>query len=118
MELIRKVSKKRNGCIEIEFSNIETFRILREELNFKHSIIGNKRNFIRMEKAGPRIVQFEELKIAFREYLRSNYDSLDIPESITLEKLIDATYVKTPIFLSNNNLRRELEERFPISADL
>jgi len=112
MELITKVSQKRNGGIDIEFNYTETFRILREELNFRHTTIESKRNFILKDNGVFQIVPFKDLEIAFREYLRSNYDSLDIPKSISLEKLINATFIKTPIYFSSNTLRRELEDDF------
>src|ERR1035437_2864534 len=98
MEIVTRVSKNRNGGIEIEFNCTETFRILRDELNFRHSIVENKKEFIREANGVNRIVQFNELKTAFRNYLRTNYLLLDIPESITLDILINATYKKTPIY--------------------
>lgn len=109
MKIISKVSKKRNGGIGIEFSYTETYRILREELNFRYTTVESKKEFIRKENGVNRVVQFNELKKAFRDYLEANFHSLDIPDSITLDILINATYIKTPINITNNTLRRELE---------
>jgi len=109
MELITKVIKKRNGCIGIEFSYTETFRILRDELNFRYTTVESKMEFIRKENGVSRIVEISDLKIVFRDYLRINYHLLNIPEGITLDILINSTYIKTPIYVNNSALKRELE---------
>lgn len=62
-----------------------------------------------MENGVSRIVDISNLKIAFRDYLRTNYRLLDIPDGITLEILINATYIKTPIYVNNSALKKELE---------
>ncbi len=113
--LIMKLFKsriKRNGFIQIEFTNTETYRILREELAFRYEINDKKKYFYRWEDRQRLKVEFNDLGNAFREYLKENYNSLDNPESVSLEDLIEATIIKSPIYVSNSELRRVLAKDF------
>lgn len=106
-----ETSTKRNGFKEIKFNYTETFRILRYELEFGY-VIDDKKNYFYRRKDGERhIVEFNDLGNAFREYLKENYSSLENPESVSLEELIEATCRKSPIYRSNSVLRRELIEK-------
>ena len=103
---------KRNGFILIEFTHTETYRILREELAFRYEINDKKKYFYRWEDGQRLKVEFNDLGNAFREYLKENYNSLDNPESVSLNDLIEATRRKSPIFVSNGELRRFLAKDF------
>lgn len=107
-----KVRTKRDGSKEIEFTHIETYRVLKEELAFKYKIEEKKKYFYRWTEEGKRVVKIQDLKDAFREYLKDNYDSLHNPESISLEDLLEASMKKTPIYVSNSSLRDELAREY------
>ena len=98
----------RNGFIQIEFTHIETYRILKEELGFRFEINDKNRYFYRWKDGQRFKVEFNDLGNAFREYLTENYNSFSNPESLSLEDLIEATMRKSPIYVSNSELRRFL----------
>lgn len=102
-----KVRSKKDGSKEIEFTHIETYRILKKELAFKYETKEKKKYFYRWTEEGKRVVHLQDLKDAFREYLKDNYDSLHNPELISLEDLIEASMKYTPI-CNEASLRYEL----------
>ncbi|WP_306352743.1 hypothetical protein [Flavobacterium sp. '19STA2R22 D10 B1'] len=95
--MIATIKISENGTSKIEFSEVDIFEVLKNTLGFGYITIDKKGYYLKKENDLYKVVSFLNLNQSFREYLKTDFSSLQLDSTITYEDLLSAFYKKSPI---------------------
>ncbi|MDO6804015.1 hypothetical protein Q4595_16335 [Wenyingzhuangia sp. 1_MG-2023] len=107
---IADIKTSKNGIKTVTFFKLGIYTIIKDFLGFRYTQINGKGMYLRYEKGSYRVSNFIELKDSITEYLKTNFENLEINGDIDFENFINNFYHQRPIrkgdfsrdFLSEN----------------
>lgn len=94
---IADVFQSRNGKKRVEFFHLGIYDLIRNTLGFRYATINGKGYFLKFEDGIYKRTFFGNVKHTFTEYIRSNFNDLELNGDISYSDFMEEYYKKTPV---------------------
>jgi hypothetical protein len=115
MVKIADVYQNRNGIKRVEFFQLGIYSLVKNTLDFRFAVINKKGYFLKFEDGIYKKTYFESVKRSFTDYIRSNFNDLEINGEISFSDFIEEYYKKIPV-KKGSFITEYLSEDFELTA--
>lgn len=104
----------KKGKKKIVFFELGIYDLLKEKLGFRYTKINGKGHYLKGNNGIYEVSYFHQLRESFKEFVKKEFDNLEISKEIDLRSFMNEYYHRQPI-KNGNHARDYLSEGFQLS---